>query len=307
MPSTVKRLVERGLVRPPQWLADNIHYETIMGSVAYGVSSDTSDMDVYGFCTPPKDMIFPHLAGEILGFGRQVKRFEQWQEHHILDQSELSGRGRSHDFAIFSIIKYFQLAMDNNPNLIDSLFTPRMCVLHTTHVGELVRENRRLFLHKGAWHKFKGYAYSQLHKMRTKEPQGKRKEMREEYGFDVKFAYHVVRLLDEAEQILEHQDIDIQRAREQLKEIRRGGIPEEEIRRWAAEKEAQLEKLYHESTLQHSPDEGKIKTLLLQCLEQHYGSLEKAITIPGAERRALQQIAEIVDRIRRENEKEGVG
>ena len=29
-------------------------------------------------------------------------------------------------------------------------------------VGNLVREKRKLFLHKGAWPKFKGYAYSQL-------------------------------------------------------------------------------------------------------------------------------------------------
>lgn len=54
----------------------NVHYETIMGSVAYGVSSDTSDMDVYGFAIPPKDDVFPHLRGEILCFGKQHKRFE---------------------------------------------------------------------------------------------------------------------------------------------------------------------------------------------------------------------------------------
>jgi len=169
-------------------------------------------------------------------------------------------------------------------------------------IGEMVRENRKLFLHKGAWHKFKGYAYSQLHKMRTKDPHGKRKEIREQYGFDMKFAYHVVRLLDEAEQILVHHDIDIQRAREHLKEIRHGNVPEEEIRRWATEKEHQLEVLYANSTLQHSPDEEKIKALLLQCLEHHYGSLDKAIIVPGAEKLALRQIAEIVDRLRKQIE-----
>ena len=67
-------------------MIDNVHYLTMMGSVAYGVSSDTSDTDVYGFCIPKKDMIFPHLKGEIPGFGTQVKRFEQWQEHHIIDK-----------------------------------------------------------------------------------------------------------------------------------------------------------------------------------------------------------------------------
>ena len=32
---------------PPGWLCDNLCYETMMGSVAYGVSSDSSDMDFF--------------------------------------------------------------------------------------------------------------------------------------------------------------------------------------------------------------------------------------------------------------------
>lgn len=296
MPSTVQAMEEKGLAHPPPWLSSNIHYETQMGSVAYGVSSDTSDMDIYGFCIPRKDMVFPHLAGKIEGFGRHKSRFEQWQEHHVVDATAMNGHGRSHDFAIFSIVKYFSLAMDNNPNMVDSLFTPRVCVLHSTAIGEMVRENRRMFLHKGAWHKYKGYAYSQLHKMTTKDPQGKRKEVRDQFGFDVKFAYHVVRLLDEAEQILEHGDIDIQRAKEHLKAIRRGDVPEADIRRWASEKELQLEKLYSESKLQHSPDEEKIKALLLNCLEHHYGTLAGCIESVSAERVALRQISAIASR-----------
>ena len=42
--SSLQRLADRGLVRPPRWLPGNVQYETIMGSVAYGVSSDTSDV-----------------------------------------------------------------------------------------------------------------------------------------------------------------------------------------------------------------------------------------------------------------------
>jgi len=82
-----KVLASGAALSPPGWLADNLCYETMMGSVAYGVSSDTSDVDVYGICLPPKDMVFPHLAGEIHGFGTQIKRFETWQEHHVSAQA----------------------------------------------------------------------------------------------------------------------------------------------------------------------------------------------------------------------------
>ena len=162
-----------------------------MGSQAYGVSIDDSDLDVYGFCIPPKDLVFPHLAGEIPGFGRQIQRFDQFQEHHVKDPN----KEVEYDFTIYSIVKYFQLCMENNPNMIDSLFTPRNCVIHSTAVSELVRENRRMFLHKGAWHKFKGYAYAQMAKIRTKTNANNEKRAASiaAHGYDLKFAYHIVR------------------------------------------------------------------------------------------------------------------
>ena len=279
-------------VHPPGWLCDNLCYETMMGSVAYGVSSDSSDMDVYGICVPPKDVVFPHLAGEILGFGTQIKRFESWQEHHV------AALGKSWDFTMFGIVKFFQLAMENNPNVIDSLFTPRRCVLSSTAIGEYVREHRVDFLHKGAWHKFKGYAYSQLNKIKTKTPTGKRVELVEQFGYDVKFAYHVVRLLLEVEQILVARDIDLERDREQLKAIRRGEWTLDQLEQWAQDKEKALEALYHTSTVPYGPDEEQIKRHLLHCLEMHYGDLSAAVVQPDEAVVTLRKIAELTQKYR---------
>lgn len=294
-------LHDRGLIHPPKWLPSNCHFLTIMGSLAYGVSSDSSDMDLYGWAIPPKEDMFPHLRGEIPGFGRQHQRFEQFQEHHIADPDAMAGKGREYDISIYGIVKYFQLCMENNPNMIDSLFVPQTAILHMSRIGELVRQNRRDFLHKGCWHKFKGYAYSQLHKMSSKDPVGKRQALRDEFGFDVKFGYHVVRLLSECEQILHEGDLDLQEKsrREQMKAIRRGEVTEDEIRRWATDKEAQLERLYAASTLPYGPDEKKIKDLLLHCLEEHYGSLDKAVVREDAAKIALHEISLIVDRYHR--------
>src|SRR3954452_22312970 len=296
--STLQRVRDRGLVKPPRWLPVQVMYETIMGSVAYGVSSDTSDVDVYGWAIPPKEDIFPHLRGEILGFGRQARRFEQFQEHHVADRDALAGHGRIYDLTIFGIVKFFSLAMENNPNIIDSLFTPATCVLYSTRVGNLVRENRRLFLHKVAWPKFKGYAYSQLHKLAIKQPQGKRAELVAKHGFDTKFGYHVVRLISEVEQILVEGDIDLQRNNEQLKAIRRGEWTEERLRQWFADKEAHLERAYAESTLRAAPDEDRIKTLLLDCLEDHYGSLSGCVVASDRAVVALRAIRAELDRVK---------
>jgi uncharacterized protein len=298
MSSVTQKLTQQGLIRPPGFLPTNVMYETIMGSVAYGVSTDHSDRDVYGFCIPPKEEIFPHLAGEIPGFGIPRKRFEQFQQTHINDESALSGKGCQWDLSIYSIVRYVSLCMECNPNMIDSLFTAQDCVLHVTRVGTMIRERRREFLHKGCWPKFKGYAYSQLHKMRTKDPIGTRKAIREEFGFDVKFAYHVVRLLDECEQILVEGDIDLRRNREHLKAIRRGEVSEQDIFDWAADKERQLEQQYHSSKLPAGPDEAKIRSLLLNCLEEHYGRLDDCVVEADAAVQRLRDIHAILEQSR---------
>lgn len=299
MASVVQDLYHRRLIsKLPKFVPSNTQYEVIMGSIAYGVSNSTSDMDVYGFTIPPRDYVFPHLRGEIAGFSEPGPQFNQYQEHHILDRDAEGGKGREYDLSIYSIIKYFRLCMENNPNMIDSLFVPRRCILYSTPIGELVREKRKAFLHKGAWHKFKGYAYSQIHKMNTKNPIGKRKSTIEKYGFDVKFAYHVVRLLNEVEQILTEGDLDLERNREQLKAIRRGDWSAGKIREYFEQKENELESAYTKSELPAQPDIETIQSLLLECLESHYGNLDACINNQSELEKAIRDIDIIVQRVR---------
>ena len=275
MASRVQLTKQKGLISPPKWLPQNIHYEVLTGSVSYACSSDTFDMDIVGFCIPPKEDVFPHLRGEIAGFGKQKQRFDGWQQHHVMDKEDR----QEYDFSIYSIVKFFHLAMENNPNMLDIIHVPQRCVLYCSKVGQIVRDNRNMFLHKGSYHKFRGYSYAQLHKIGTKSNSSnpKRQKSIELYGYDVKFGYNVVRLALECEQILIEHDLDIERNAEVLKSIRRGEWSEEKLRGWFDEKEKHLEELYAKSTLRHSPDEAAIKNLLMTCLEQHYGSLDTAV------------------------------
>jgi len=287
----------------PQFLRTNVHYETIMGSNAYGVA-DTSirdkpaDFDVYGFCVPPKDMIFKHLTGWIPGFGPAPTGFDQWQRHHMMDEDALGRQGKEWDLTIFGIVKYFELLRGNNPNMIDSLFTAENMVVHCTNVGRMVRDNRRLFLSKLCWKKFRGYAHAQLRKMNDKNPIGKRKEIIEKFGYDVKFAYHIIRLFDEVEQILLENDLDLMRAREVMKAIRRGDWTADEVRTWAMEKEVVLEKAYTNCKLPERPPVEPLRQLLYNCLEEHYGSLKGCVEQIGWAESALKEIDTVFSRFR---------
>jgi predicted nucleotidyltransferase len=305
MSNILLKLYEKGLATGcPPWLPHNTMYLTIMGSHAYGVA-DTSvkskipDYDVYGWTIPSKSYLFPHLDGHIKGFGPEPPSFEQWQKHHIFDEDAFGGKGKEWDLQVFSIVKYFELCRQNNPNMIDSLFTPENCVVHCTQIGRMVRDKRKLFLSKEAWKKFRGYAHAQLKKMTDKEPIGGRREIVEKYSYDVKFAYHIIRLLDEAEQILLEGDMDLQRAREPMKAIRRGDWKEEDVRKWAMEKEKALEVAYTNCKLpEHAPLEP-IRLLLVQCLEEHYGSMENCVSNLGWAESTLKDIDKLLDNVRK--------
>ena len=308
-----------------------------MGSFAYGVSSDTSDCDVYGFYTPPMVQVFPHTAGYINGFGDSPQMDNGYQLHHIkLEPKE-------YDVALFSIVKYFNLCMENNPNMIDSLHVPSNCVVHQDAIGEIVREHRNLFLHKGIFHRMRGYAHSQFEKIQQ-EPSENMKKLREfeealsihdksidiitlrdevfsrnlcedistplknltdmelaEYdklysklspreqdrhltGIDHKKMYHIVRLINEAEQVLTTHTLDLMKDRELLKSIRRGEWSMDQLQKWVHKRESDLETLYTTSDLRYAPDEPKIKELLFQCLEMKFGSLSAYFNLDGSNR-----------------------
>ena len=112
----------------------------------------------------------------------------------------------------------------------------------------------------------------------------------------MKFAYHVVRLLDEIEQIMVEQDLDLERNREQLKAIRRGEWTLDQIERHFEAKERALENTYATSTLRHSPDEAAIKELLMTCLEMHFGSIADAVRREPSVERLVREMEDVLAR-----------
>lgn len=253
-------LAARNLISPPPWLPQQPVYLTVMGSHAYGMATEASDTDVYGFVVPPRELLFPK---EIPGFGTGQPRFNQWQ------QTAVQIDGKEHDFQVFNIVKYAQLCMENNPNMLDSLFTPDECVLQSSPASDLLRRNRRVFLHKGCKFKFMGYAMSQMHKIGLKTPEtgSRRAESIAQHGYDVKYAVHLVRLVKQCEQLLTEGDMDIRRHAGFLREIRGGLWTEQQLRDWFAAEDAKMTRLYGEcECLPHGPNEPAIRDLLLECI-----------------------------------------
>jgi uncharacterized protein len=122
----------------PPWLRERTVFLTRHGSQAYGLATATSDEDFKGVAVPP--------AAYFLGFAR---RFEQ-----VVTNDP--------DAVVYDIRKFFELARDCNPNIVEVLWTePEDHVIVTPAAGALI-DARSSFLSKKARHTFAGYATAQL-------------------------------------------------------------------------------------------------------------------------------------------------
>lgn len=125
------------------WLPSRTILLTKHGSHAYGLNTPSSDLDIKGVAVPPREYFHGYL-----------NRFEQ-------------AEGKNPDLVIFDIRKFFALAVDNNPGLIELLFTDPSDRLQVMPAGELLLEHRQAFISTKAKHTFSGYAISQMRRIDT--------------------------------------------------------------------------------------------------------------------------------------------
>ena len=126
-----------------EWLQQRTVLLVRHGSHAYGLATETSDLDIKGVAIPPSEYF--------LGF---LKRFEQ-------------AESKEPDMSIYDIRKFFQLACDCNPNIIEVLWVDGEDVIQENWVGAALRHYRASFLSKKARHTFSGYAHAQLKRIKT--------------------------------------------------------------------------------------------------------------------------------------------
>ena len=108
------------------WAGDRTIFLTIHGSRAYGTNLPESDTDIKGIIIPPKEYYLGAL--------------------HKLEQIEL--KNPYPDAALYEIRKFFTLAMNNNPNLIEVLHTDPSDHLIVSPMGEEILEHKNEFLSK---------------------------------------------------------------------------------------------------------------------------------------------------------------
>jgi predicted nucleotidyltransferase len=124
------------------WIHTHTIFLTRHGSHAYGLNTPTSDLDVKGVAIPPAEYLLGYL-----------KHFEQLEVHEP-------------DLVIYEMRKFFRLAADCNPNIIEVLWTDPADHLMVSPLGEALLTHRAAFLSQKARHTFSGYAISQLKRIK---------------------------------------------------------------------------------------------------------------------------------------------
>lgn len=139
------------------WLHTNLIYVTLHGSQAYGLNNELSDVDVKGICVPPQyveDNLF--------------ERFEQAENHPLIEEKLGHLRNPKNpifESTIYSLRKFFILAANVNPNIIELLWTdPEDQFIREPLMGQLIYR-RNMFLSTKAKFTFSGYAYAQAKKI----------------------------------------------------------------------------------------------------------------------------------------------
>jgi len=124
-------------------LKTNVIVKHLAGSKSYGTNTPESDTDYRGiFFADRKSINTPWF------------KIEQ-----ITDPTE-------EDTVFFELSKFMKLAVDQNPNVIETLWVPNDCVVKSTPVYELLRSHRHALLSSRAALTYSGYGLSQLKRIK---------------------------------------------------------------------------------------------------------------------------------------------
>lgn len=132
-----------GLNNDITWLRKRTMFITIHGSIAYGLNTPESDVDLRGVAAVPKEYLH--------GFN---KRFDQYIKSEP-------------DCTIFNIKKFFHLTSEGNPNTLELLFVDPEHHLYVDELGQMLIDNRSHFLSKSLKERYIGYSRAQAHRIRN--------------------------------------------------------------------------------------------------------------------------------------------
>jgi hypothetical protein len=213
-----------------------IIYRCVVGSRAYGLDNDDSDIDRRGIYLAPADLQWSLFGAP-----------EQFEDNAV--QS-----------CYWELQKFLSMALKANPNILECLYSP--LVEKATPLGAELVAARQGFLSQMIFQTFNGYAMSQFKKIEQ--------DIRNHGAVRWKNAMHLLRLLLTGAATLREGRVPVrvEAHRERLLTVKRGELPWPEVDAWRRELHRDFELALNETKLPERPDYEAANLFLLKARHQ---------------------------------------
>jgi uncharacterized protein len=224
---------DSGILAARTDLYERVIYRCIIGSQAYGLADDESDVDRRGVYLPTAE--------------------QHWSLYGVPEQLENNATQE----AYWELQKFLVLALKANPNILECLYTP--LVEKATPLAEELLAMKSIFLSRVVYQTFNGYVLSQFKKMQT--------DIRNQGTVKWKHVMHLIRLLISGISVLKNGfvPVHVEGHCEQLLAIKRGEMRWEETEKWRRALHAEFDRAFAVTTLPDRPDYEKANAFLIKA------------------------------------------
>lgn len=223
------------------WFDQRTILRGVVGSTAHGLHTDdgVDDRDEMGVCIEP----MANMIGQS-EFEQVIYRTAAERE----GKHDAKSRAGDLDLTVYSLRKWTRLALHGNPTVLLLLFLPPELCVKRDALGAKLQELGPHFVSREAGQRFLGYLTAQ--KQRLLGERGgmdvRRPELVEKYGYDTKYAMHMVRLGMQGVEFLRTGRLTLpmpEPERLWIRSIRVGEVPQQEVLSRAGELEREIKDL----------------------------------------------------------------
>ncbi len=210
-----------------------IIYRCGVGSQAFGLSVNDSDVDRRGICLPPAAL--------------------HWSLYGVPEQIENNDTQE----AYWELQKFLVMALKANPNILECLHTP--LVKHATPLAQELLAARQRFLSKLIYQTYNGYVMSQFKKLEQ--------DLRARGEIKWKHAMHLMRLLLSGISALREGELRVRldEERDALLTIKRGERPWPDVNEWRLRLHQEFDEAFATTKLPERPDYHWANEFLLKA------------------------------------------
>jgi hypothetical protein len=211
-----------------------IIYRCVVGSQAYGLSDENSDVDRRGIYLPPAEL--------------------HWSLYGVPEQIE------NNQEAYWELQKFLVMALKANPNILECLHTP--LVEHATPLAHELLAARQRFLSKLIYQTYNGYVMSQFKKLEQ--------DLRARGEIKWKHAMHLMRLLLSGISALREGELRVRldEERDALLTIKRGERPWPDVNAWRLRLHKEFDEAFASTQLPERPDYAWANEFLLKARKE---------------------------------------